>query len=374
MTTAQQIRFWLILLLVAGILLYLLRDILLPFVLGMGVAYLADPLADRLERWGLSRAAATTVITALFFALVLVVIILVAPLIVGQVLSLVERLPEYVERLTAFAIALMERMRGFLPTDFDPETLKSGRSVLSEYTKTALGWLASIVGGIWSGGLALLNLVSLLLITPIVAFYLLWEWDAIVARVDSWIPPRHASHVRAILREIDSVLSGFVRGQGTVCAILGLYYAVALTLTGLEFGFLIGLASGALSFIPYVGAIFGGVSSIGVALVQFWPDYIMIGLVAVIYIAGQAVEGNFLTPRLVGGRVRLHPVWVIFGLLAGGVLFGFVGLLLAVPVAAVIGVLVRFGVARYLQSHFYLDPPDDTGGREDAKEGRAGPS
>lgn len=355
MTARQQALFWFVLVAVFGLLLFLLRDMLLPFVLGMAVAYLADPFADKLEDWGLSRALATTVITLLFFAIVLVAAFLIVPVIAGQLIGLIERLPVYMEKFQATVVPLLNRVLTELPATFGAPELDWGREALSQYSKNAVQWFVSLGAGLWNSGLALLNLLSLLVITPVVAFYLLWEWDVIVARVDEWLPRRHAGRIRGLVEEIDRVLAGFVRGQGTVCGVLGLFYGVALSLVGLEFGFIIGLASGALSFIPFVGAIFGAIASIGVALVQFWPEWLPIAGVAVIYLVGQVIEGNFLTPKLVGSRVGLHPVWVIFGLLAGGVLFGFVGMLLALPATAVIGVLVRHGLAEYLTSHFYLD-------------------
>ncbi len=355
MTARQQALFWFVLVVVFGLLLFLLREMLLPFVLGMAVAYLADPFADKLEDWGFSRALATTVITALFFAIVLVAALLIVPVVAGQLIGLVERLPVYMEKFQASVLPLVNRILTELPASFGAPELDWGREALSQYSKNAVQWLVSLGAGILSGGMALLNLLSLLVITPVVAFYLLWEWDVIVAQIDDWLPRRHAGRIRGIIAEIDRVLAGFVRGQGTVCTVLGLFYGVGLSLVGLEFGFVIGLASGALSFIPFVGAIFGAVASIGVALVQFWPEWLPVAGVAVIYAVGQVIEGNFLTPKLVGSRVGLHPVWVIFGLLAGGVLFGFVGMLLALPVTAVIGVLVRHGLAEYLTSRFYLD-------------------
>jgi predicted PurR-regulated permease PerM len=205
--------------------------------------------------------------------------------------------------------------------------------------------------------MALLNLVSLLVVTPIVAFYLLLDWDRIVAKVDGWLPRDHVETVRRLAREIDTSLAGFIRGQGTVCLLLGSFYAVALSLAGLRFGLAIGLLAGALTFIPYAGAVIGGVLAIGVAVVQFWPAFGSIALVAATFVAGQFVEGNILSPKLVGQSVGLHPVWLMFALFAFGYIFGFVGLLLAVPLAAVAGVLVRFALGQYLASPLYVGRP-----------------
>jgi predicted PurR-regulated permease PerM len=221
----------------------------------------------------------------------------------------------------------------------------------------ATGWVASFVQSIWSGGMALVNLVSLLIVTPIVAFYLLADWDHLVAKVDSWLPRDHVEDIRGIARDIDKAMAGFIRGQGTVCLLLGLFYAVALSFAGLKFGLAIGFGAGLLSFIPYVGAIIGGVLAIGVGLVQFWPDYSSIFVIIGIFAAGQFIEGNFLSPKLVGSSIGLHPVWLMFALFAFGYLFGFVGLLLAVPLAAAMGVFVRFALSRYLKSKLFAGVP-----------------
>jgi predicted PurR-regulated permease PerM len=216
----------------------------------------------------------------------------------------------------------------------------------------ALAWVGRTLGGLWGGGVAFFNLLSLLFITPLVAFYLLRDWDGIVAVVDDWLPRDHAPVIRAQLAAVDRVLSGFVRGQLTVCLVLGVFYALGLGLVRLDFGLVIGLATGLISFVPVFGTLVGFAVGIGVALVQFGFAW-QVAAVAGVFLAGQAIEGNFLTPKLVGSRVGLHPVWTIFALLAGGALAGFTGLLLAVPAAAVIGVLSRFAVARWVASDAY---------------------
>jgi predicted PurR-regulated permease PerM len=221
-----------------------------------------------------------------------------------------------------------------------------------DFASRAVNWALQALGGVISGGLALVNILSLLFITPVVTFYLLRDWDRVLAHIDALLPREHAETIREQARLVNDTLAGFVRGQATVCFLLGTFYAVALSLAGLNFGLVIGLVSGILSFIPYVGTIFGFVAASGLALAQF-DEWYRIAIVIGIFLFGQFVEGNFLTPKLVGDRVRLHPVWVIFALLAGGTLFGFAGVLLAVPVAAVIGVLTRFAVSRYTASPLY---------------------
>ena len=201
--------------------------------------------------------------------------------------------------------------------------------------------------------MALVNVAGLFVITPVVAFYMLLDWDRMVATVDSWVPREHVHTVRQIANDINASTAGFVRGQGTLCLILGVMYAIGLTAVGLNFGLVIGLFAGLISFIPYVGSLVGLVLSVGVALVQFWPDWIMVVAVAVVFFVGQFIEGNILQPKLVGSSVGLHPVWLMFALLAFGSLFGFVGLLIAVPAAAAVAVLVRFALGRYMASPLY---------------------
>lgn len=358
MNTRNRALFWLASLALFGLFLYELRDILLPFVAGMAVAYLLDPIADRLEKWGLSRTLATSVITALFVIVAIGVFLLVLPLLQQQLVDFIGRLPAYADALREKAAPLVDSLLARLA----PEDVGRLRAAFDGLSQRLMSWALSFVGGLWQSGLAIVNLLSLLFITPIVAFYFLRDWDRIVAYIDGLLPRVHADIIREQARRIDATLAGFVRGQGLVCLLLGVGYATALTLAGLDFGLIVGLATGLVSFIPYFGAIFGLVVSVGVALLQF-SDMFRVGIIVAIFVAGQVIEGNFLTPKLVGERVGLHPVWVIFGVLAGGSLFGFLGVLLAVPVTAVIGVLVRFATERYVASPLYHGR-DGEGGRD----------
>lgn len=340
--------FWLIVIVGFFAALYLLREILLPFVAGMAVAYLFDPLCDRLERAGLNRTLATSVVTLVFVALLAAALLLLLPIVVGQLTSLIARLPDYIEALRgqlSDAVSALE-------SKLSPEMIAHIRESLGASGGKIAGWITDVLTGLVTGGVALANLLSLIFITPVVSFYLLRDWDRIVAWVDGCLPRGAAPVVREQAHLIDRTLAGWVRGQFIVCVVLGTYYAVGLTLAGLNFGLVIGLLAGLLSFIPFVGATVGLIGSVGLAFVQF-DDWLRIAIVAGVFFVGQAVEGNFLTPRLVGDRVGLHPVWVIFALLAGGALFGFVGVLLAVPVAATAGVMARFLLQRYLQSDLY---------------------
>lgn len=356
MTASRQLRFWLVGTAVFILLLWVLGDVLGPFVAGMAVAYLLDPLVDRGERSGMPRWLAATVVLLSFAMLVFIAILLLVPLLRAQVVQLIEGAPGLVAWAKNDLIPELEALVGRL----SPEDVERLRTAVGEYAGTAAGWAADVVRGVLSGGVAIVDVISVLLITPIVAFYLLRDWDKLMGTLDSWLPRPHAETVREQAREVDSTLAGFVRGQATVCVVLGLFYALALSAAGLNFGLVVGLVAGLLSFIPYVGSLVGFAASVGIALFQF-DELWRVGLVAGIFIFGQAVEGNVLTPKLVGDRVGLHPVWVIFALMAAGSLFGFVGILLAVPVAAVIGVLVRFGLKQYLASPIYTGLSAHTG-------------
>jgi predicted PurR-regulated permease PerM len=248
-----------------------------------------------------------------------------------------------------------------LVTNFNPEWLEqrfgldagSLREGLNSLLTSGVGFITTVFQSIWSSGVALFSIASLFVVTPVVAFYMLLDWDRMVAEVDGWVPRDHVETVRALARDINTATAGFVRGQGTLCLVLGVMYATGLTLTGLNFAILIGFFAGLISFIPYVGSLTGLVLAVGVAFVQFWPDWQMIVAVACVFFVGQLIEGNILQPRLVGKSVGLHPVWLMFALFAFGALFGFVGLLIAVPASAAIAVLVRFAIARYLESPLY---------------------
>ncbi len=344
--------FWLGALLVLLLFLWVFSGILLPFIMGMALAYLLDPIADRLERAGMSRFWATITIVVLSVLVLTLTALIVIPLLVGQLSSFLKDLPNYAAELQAlgdrfFATSIGEYFK----------TQGSGTSV-DQIVAQGASWAATVLASVWAGGQAVISVVSLIVVTPVVAFYLLYDWDRMLGRIDALLPREHAATIRRLGGEIDTAIAGFIRGQGAVCLILGLFYAISLSIVGLNFGFLIGSAAGVISFIPYVGSITGFLISVGVALVQFWPDGLWIGAVIGVFVVGQFVEGNILQPRLVGSSIGVHPVWLMFALFAFGSLFGFVGVLLAVPVTAAIGVLVRFAVERYRLSALYLDRDD----------------
>lgn len=344
----RQVLFWVAALIVFVIFLWAFRSILLPFVAGMALAYFLDPVADWLERRGLSRMMATIVILVCFVLVFTLSLMIIIPIIVSQLNDFGMALPEYIGKLQE----LVASPRAFLP-DWISSQIEAVKDNFSNVMSEGAGFIGGLLKQIWASGRTLLDVFSLLVVTPVVAFYILLDWDKMVSRVDSWIPRDQSITVRQLARDMDSAIAGFVRGQGSICLVLGIFYAVGLSLVGLNFGLLIGFAAGMISFIPYVGSFIGLALSLGVALVQFWPDYTWIIATAAIFFAGQFIEGNILQPKLMGSRIGLHPVWLMFALFAFGAMFGFVGLLIAVPAAAVVGVLVRFALSRYLDSDLY---------------------
>ncbi|MEO1491058.1 MAG: AI-2E family transporter [Pseudomonadota bacterium] len=351
MTVREQLRYWGLGVAVFAVFLWILSDALLPFVLGAAIAYLTDPLADWLESHGLSRVLATVVITVASIGTVIVGVLLVLPLLIDQVREVVAHAPDYVDQARAIATVWL------------PEIQREGsflNNALTNLKQNAQSWSVGLLQKIWSSGVALVNFVAVILVTPVVAFYLLMDWDRMVEGIDDYLPRQHRREIHFIFSDLDRVLSGFVRGQMTVCLILGMFYAVALMFVGLDFGLLIGVFAGLISFIPFVGSIIGGLLSIGVAAAQFWGDPVWIAVVALIFVAGQALEGNFLTPKLVGDKVGLHPVWLMFALSAFGVALGFTGLLIAVPCAAAIGVLGRYFLTQYKGGRLYKGGDDWT--------------
>lgn len=349
MTLGEQARWWGGGFLVFIVILYLLSGVLLPFLLGAAIAYFTDPLADRLEARGLSRTISTVIITATAVFVGMIALIVLTPLVTDQIRLAVDAAPEFVG---AAKILLEDRILPLLLPD-----AAAHDNVLTE----ALGRFEAqvrevsltILESAWTLSLAGIEFISIAVITPVVAFYLLLDWDHMIARIDDLAPREHSPTIRELARRVDRVLAGFVRGQLTVCLILGSFYAVALMLIGLPFGMIVGLFAGLISFIPFIGSILGGLLSLGIALFHFWNDPVWVLAVAAVFAAGQVVEGNYLTPKLVGGSVGLHPVWLMFALSAFGAVFGFTGLLIAVPAAAVIGVFLRFSIEHYKQGRLY---------------------
>jgi len=349
MSFTRPIVFWIGMLAALVAVVALLREVLLPFVIAMVLAYLLNPLADMIERRGTSRLLATLVIFAVAVVTIAALIVLTVPIIVRELAYFIDSFPLYVGRLHRLAT---DSSRPWLSKVVGEGLAETERS-FGELTSLASSWFGTFLRSAWAGGRALISVVSLGLVAPIAACYLLYDWNRMIAAIDNWVPPARRETVRALAREVDDTIGGFVRGQSALCLILALYYAASLWLIGLNHGALIGIAAGLLSFIPYLGSLSGLAISTCVAVAQFWPQWTPALLVLVIFFLGQSLADYVLSPHLVGRRVHLNPVWVMLALFAFGYLFGFVGLLIAVPFAAAIGVLVRFSLRQYYASPLY---------------------
>jgi len=346
-------------------LLWLFGDVLMPFILGGAIAYCLDPIADWFQRRGLGRLTATILITILALLLFILVILLILPSLINQTGQLIQ----LIGRLVQNAPELFERFEAWISSQFPAIDIESDaiRDQLSKLGSAIQNSGGAVLNTIVSSAMSVLNVVVFIVIVPVVTFYLLMDWDRMVARIDDLLPRDHAPTIRRLAAEIDQTLASFIRGQGTVVLILMAYYSIGLVAAGLNFGLIIGVIAGLISFIPYIGAIVGGILAIGVALFQWWggsemvdgetveiaTNWLRIGIVIGIFAVGQFLEGNVLTPNMVGQSVGLHPVWLILALSVFGSLFGFVGMLVAVPVAAMIGVVARFLVAEYKKGRLY---------------------
>ncbi len=345
---ARPIVFWVLVAAVLAVLLVLLHAILMPFVAGMVIAYLLDPLVNRLERLGINRLATSLAVVGAFLFGLAFLLFLTVPYLAGEVTELIESFPTYVARIEVLAI---DTSRPWIS-----KIMGEGFHIEQSFGQIAnmgSAWVKDFLHSLWSGGQALISIVSLLIVTPIVACYLVYYWKGMLAAIDGWIPPPHRATVRMLAREIDETVSGYVRGQTLICLILAVIYASGLALLGLRHAVLIGLLAGAISFVPYLGAGTGMLLSVCVAIAQFWPHWTPVVIVLAIFLVGETIADYALAPHLVGHRVHLNPVWLMFALFAFGYLFGFVGLLIAVPVSGALGVLVRFALKQYRASALY---------------------
>jgi predicted PurR-regulated permease PerM len=356
----RQVLFWGLGL--AGLLLivYLLGSTITPFAAGIVLGYLLDPIVLKLQRFGFNRLGASLLILTIFVLTVVLLFILVVPVLGNQFIALAQHLPGYAVRLQAFAVtegnAFIKKYGGgwleALGLNQQSSSAQIQKSV-GDFVAQGAQWLLDAFTRLVSGGAALFNFLSLLIVTPVVAFYILVDWRRMISELDSWLPLDHREALRRIAREINHALAGFIRGQSIVCLFLGAWYGLGLTLIGLDYGFLIGVVAGLLSFVPYVGSLTALLLSLSVALFQGWPSLKLFLLALAVVGAGQFLEGNVLSPKLVGESVGLHPVWLMFALLSFGQLFGFLGLIIAVPTAAAIGVVARHLIALYLTSSLY---------------------
>jgi predicted PurR-regulated permease PerM len=342
--------FWPIALLILFILIWLFKPILLPFILGGTIAYLLNPIVNYICSKGLKRQTAALSILGGFFLVLSTVLAIISPILIREAAGFIQAAPDYIQKLWAFIEPRIIWVQEQLGTNISPEQLQG---VLQDNIGKALQIGKGVIGGITSGGVAIMDFLTTLLITPVAAYFLMKEWPRVTDWAVGIIPRTHTDTILNLLGQIDRKISGFVRGQMTVCLALGLAYAIALSVAGLNYGFVIGLTTGVLSIIPFVGSTLGLITSLGVAFLQSGGDWIFIGIIAAIFFVGQFIEGNFITPKIMGDSVGLHPLWIIFALMAGGSLLGLVGMFLAVPVAASIGVLVNFAISEYKKSPYY---------------------
>ena len=351
MTLRTQVLVWIGIFVAAILLLWLFRSILLPFVIGLALAYLLNPVVALLGRFRIDRAWGSMLALVLATAIVVGLFLALVPLVAQQGAGLVARLPTYIRELQA----LLQEWAPQLSAWLGPERVAQLEASLADLLGRGVELTAALTAQLAQGGINILTTIAVLFIAPVVAYYLLVDWDGMVRKADELLPRPQQAEIRGILRDIDGAMAGVIRGQGGVILVLCAYYGTSLTLAGLNFGLAIGLVGGLLSFIPYVGFLVGFTLSMTVALVQFWPDqWVFILIVFGIYIVGQFLEANILYPKLVGQSININPVWLMFALFAFGLLFGFVGLLLAVPLAAIAGVLTRYAIAKYQASSLYL--------------------
>lgn len=354
----RQILFWLAALVATVAAIWALKDVLLPFVVGMVLAYALNPIAAALVRRGLSRTLASALVVALIVVALGLVLFFLVPLLVAQIQHLAETLPATLSRLKGVVEDIARDRLGERFGDFKAGLDKAVAGIEIEWSSV----LPMVLRSAWTQGLALVNFLSLLLITPLVVFYLLVDWQPMMARVESWLPRDSAAVVKRIAGDMDAAVGAFIRGQGMVCLILGIFYAVALTAAGLRYGLLIGLATGLLSFVPFVGWALGLLMSCLVVISQSWPELTLLYVVIAIYCVGQALDAAYLSPRIVGSRVGLHPLWLIFALFVFSYAMGFVGMLVAVPLAASFAVLVRYALEVWLGSEVYRGRSADRAG------------
>jgi predicted PurR-regulated permease PerM len=350
MSLRNQVLIWVALLIAGVVLLWLFRGILLPFIVGLALAYLLNPVVTTLQRTGLGRGFSTAIVLLAAISLVVGLFLLVVPLIIQQITGLIQLLPDYFVTLRGLAKQWIPALNEWL----GPERAAQLETSLDDLIATLPGMTATITTWLAQSGWSIINTLGILVITPVVAFYLLLDWESMMRGMDNLLPRDHRFEIRGVLNEIDRSMAGVIRGQGSVILVDCIYYSSALTVAGLSFGLAVGLITGLLSIIPFAGFLTGLLLSLGIAIVQFWPNWVMVVIVAVVYLVGQFLEGNVLYPKLVGSSIGINPVWLMFALFAFALLFGFVGLLLAVPLSAISAVLLRWAVRKYRESALYL--------------------
>ena len=332
---------------IVALFIYLTKGVMLPFMAGLAIAYFLDPVTDMLEARKIPRGAATIIVLVGFFTLIVGVVLAFWPIVQSQIGAVAEVLPKTLASIRPWLNETLTSLSDRFGVDMGGDV----EGMLSGFSDEILSKAKDGVSGVLKGSLALFNILTLILISPVVAFYLLRDWDLLVAKVNSWLPPSGAEVVRGQFKKIDDVLAGFVRGQLLVSTTMGVLYGIGWSLVGLEFSVVLGVLAGIMSFVPFVGALFAAIVAVAIAIGQWGFELAQIGLVASVFLVVQIIEGSFLTPRLVGERVGLHPVWVLFAVFAGGEVMGFLGVLIAVPAAAAMAVLVRYWIDRYLEHY-----------------------
>jgi len=359
LTNAAKAGFWAGFFLLFIGFLWVFNSILTPFILGIAIAYLLDPVMRKFSRKQVPRWATSLIILTLFFGFLLLMFVLLAPMAFRQAQMLIEQMPNYIQNLLDYINPYLIWIQDRVGEDYIEQINEYLKGNAGKVVGVTGGITGGIVGGLATGGKVLAEMATTLALTPLIAFFMMTEWPNITRWVESLYPRQHAPVIRSLLRQIDAKLSGFIRGQLTVAFTLGVIYAIALSVAGLNYGFLIGLGAGIFSIIPLVGSTLGLVAGIAVSWFQA-GDIVYTSIIAAIFMAGQFIEGNFLAPKMVGDSVGLHPLWIIFALLAGGSLLGIVGMLVAVPVAALIGVLVGFAIQQYKASPLYLKETENS--------------
>lgn len=355
----MQVLVWVGFFAVTIIMAWVFRPILLPFVLGLILAYLLNPLVNLLQRVRIGRPWGSAFILLVFITVIITLFVIVVPPLLEQAVGLVTGMPGYITALQDLAQQVVPQLAEWL----GPERTQQLEESIADLTGRSVELMGAITAQLATSSLNVFTTLAWLVITPVVVFYLLIDWEGMLKRIDDLLPRDHANEIRGVLKDIDRAMAGVIRGQGGVVLVLSIYYATALTTAGLNYGLAIGLIGGALSFIPYVGFATGFILSMAVALVQFWPDqWLFIVIVFGVYVVGQFLEANILYPKLVGQSININAVWMMFALFAFGLLLGFVGLLLAVPLTAIAGVLTRYALRKYQESTLYrgVSDPDPT--------------
>jgi len=357
MTDSQaKLRFWIFICIFFAAVLWVLHPVLLPFLMAMAIAYFLNPAVDKLcghklpkVKRAVPRWLGAFCVLLSFVLVAVLILMLIVPMIQSQIGALLNGLPQYIEILRQKYIPDWEKWLA----RFEPDDVEKMRDAAGQSFGEAAGWIGQVFKHVLTSGVALIDLVALTIVTPVVSFFLLRDWPKLTKTIDALFPRPQYGIIKAQLKEIDATLSGFVRGQALVCLSLGAIYSIGLSLAGLKYGATVGIVAGVFSFVPYVGTGFGWITSVILALVQFNEDWARIGVVIGVFVIGHFLEAYVLTPKLVGNRVGLHPMWILFALISGAKLMGFTGILIAVPLAAVIGVLTRFAVRQYKNSKYY---------------------